>query len=316
MKTDRSGAKKEAAVKRIGFIGGGNMAEALIRGLLARRLFQPQQVVVSDIDPKKRRSVARRYGVATVSENLSVASLCDVVVLAVKPQHIDAVLSELERQLKCAERATEKPRTKAKRAADVGAIGRSSRLRMQAATLFISIAAGIRLAKIEAALGPGARVVRVMPNAPAMVGRGMTAVVRGSHASRADEAFAVRLFQAVGEAVVLRDESLLDAVTALSGSGPAYVYLFVKALTDAAVGEGLPRELAYRMALATVGGAQETMARTGLAPEELIRIVASPGGTTEAALGRFAAAGFSDIVTSGVAAAARRSRVLSGERKE
>jgi pyrroline-5-carboxylate reductase len=134
--------------------------------------------------------------------------------------------------------------------------------------------------------------------------------VRAHAASKADEAFALRIFRAVGDAVALTDESLLDAVTALSGSGPAYVYLFVKALADAGVTEGLPAELATRMALKTLRGAEENMRQSPLGAAELIRIVASPGGTTEAALRKFAEAGFSDIVADALHAAAARSREL------
>jgi pyrroline-5-carboxylate reductase len=176
--------------------------------------------------------------------------------------------------------------------------------------LFISIAAGITLGRMTTALGRGARVIRVMPNAPAMVGQGMAALVRAPGASRADEAFALRIFGAVGDAVALADESLLDAVTALSGSGPAYVYLFVKALADAGVSEGLTPELATRMALKTLRGAEENMRRSPMTAAELIRIVASPGGTTEAALRKFDDLRFSDIVAGAVHAAADRSRAL------
>ena len=174
----------------------------------------------------------------------------------------------------------------------------------------MSIAAGVTLGRLEGALGGRARVIRVMPNAPAMVGQGMAALVRGRNATRADEAFALRIFRAVGDAVALKDETLLDAVTALSGSGPAYVYLFAKALADAAVAQGLPAELALRMALKTIRGAEENMRRSPMTAAELIRIVASPGGTTEAALKQFGADGFSDIVARAIHAAAERSREL------
>jgi pyrroline-5-carboxylate reductase len=176
--------------------------------------------------------------------------------------------------------------------------------------LFISIVAGITLARLEQALGPRARVIRTMPNAPAMVGLGMTAIVRGRRATRADESFALSIFRAVGDAVALRDERQMDAVTALSGSGPAYVYLFAAALTDGAVAEGLTADLALRLTLQTIKGAEASLRQLKLAPSELIRRVASPGGTTEAALARFDAAGFSGIVMDALRAAAQRSREL------
>jgi len=153
-------------------------------------------------------------------------------------------------------------------------------------------------------------VIRVMPNAPAMVGHGMAAMVRARGVSVADETLALRIFRAVGDAVSLKDEKLLDVVTALSGSGPAYVYLFAKAMADAAVSEGIPRELAIRMALKTIRGAEHLMRESKREAAELIRAVASPGGTTEAALRRFAEHGFSDIVAAALHAASDRSREL------
>jgi pyrroline-5-carboxylate reductase len=269
-------------VKKLGFIGGGNMAEALARGLLARRVFKSSDLIASDVDPARRRKLSRGLRVHATADNREVIAEARSIVLAVKPQMMDAVLDELREAIQAADRTR----------------------------LFISIAAGVPIARIERALGPRARVIRVMPNAPAMVGHGMAALVRGGKATNADAGLALRIFKAVGDAVELDDERLLDAVTALSGSGPAYVYLFVKALTDAAVIEGLPPELALRMALQTIRGAEENMRRSPLSAGELIRIVASPGGTTEAALRRFAEAGFSDIVAGAVHAAAARSREL------
>jgi pyrroline-5-carboxylate reductase len=143
-----------------------------------------------------------------------------------------------------------------------------------------------------------------------MVGQGMAALVRSKGATAADEKFALRIFRAVGDAIALKDERLLDAVTALSGSGPAYVYLFAKSMADAAISEGIPRELAVRMALQTLRGAEQVMRASKQDTAELIRVVASPGGTTEAALRRFAENGFSDIVARAIHAAADRSREL------
>ncbi len=275
-------------MKKLGFIGGGNMAEALAHGLLAKKIYSPADLIASDVAPPRRRRLARLLKIETTADNLAVANQARAIVLAVKPQTIDAVLDEI-------------------------AVGLSSKGRSGRASgdkLFISIAAGVPIARLEAHLGGTAKVIRVMPNAPAMVGQGMAALVGGSRATRADAAFALRIFRAVGEALVLRDESLLDAVTALSGSGPAYVYLFVNAMAEAAAREGLPVKLALEMALQTVRGAEQTMRQSKLAPSELIRIVASPGGTTEAALKKFAEAGFSEVVGAAIAAAAARSREL------
>jgi pyrroline-5-carboxylate reductase len=269
-------------MKKLGFIGGGNMAEALAHGLIAHKLYKPAEIIISDVAPERRRKLARTLKVAVSADNLEVMRSAPAVVLAVKPQHIDEVLIQLGGELKGKEKTW----------------------------LFISIAAGITIERLTAGLGARARVIRVMPNAPAMVGHGMAAIARSRGASKRDEESALRIFRAVGDAVAFREEQLLDAVTALSGSGPAYVYLFVKALADAAVNEGIPRPLAMRMALKTIRGAEHMMRESNLDAATMIRAVASPGGTTEAALRRFAEAGFSDIVAAALHAAADRSREL------
>jgi pyrroline-5-carboxylate reductase len=274
-------------MKKLGFIGAGNMAEALARGLLENKVFKAAELIASDVDPVRRRKFKTSLKIEVTTDNLKVLNSSRAVLFAVKPQTIDAVLTELGR-------------------ADGGAPRKGG----LASKLFVSIAAGVTLDRLERALGGRARVIRVMPNAPAMVGQGMAALVRGRNATRADEAFALKIFRAVGDAVALKDEAMLDAVTALSGSGPAYVYLFAKSLADAAVTQGLPAELALRMALKTIRGAEENMRRSTMAAAELIRIVASPGGTTEAALKQFGADGFSDIVARAVQAATERSREL------
>ncbi len=284
-------------MKKLGFIGGGNMGEAMIHGLLVNRVFKASDLIASDPEPARRRRLARLFRIATTAANREVLASASALLIAVKPQVIDPMMEELR------EATAGAARPDAKRG------GKSART-AAASRLFISIAAGVTIARLEQGLGPRARVIRVMPNAPAMVGRGMTAMVRGRLATRADETFAMRLFGAVGEAVALRDEAMLDAVTALSGSGPAYVYLFAKALADAATADGLPPELSFQMTLQTIRGAEESMRRLKLEPAELIRRVASPGGTTEAALRRFDAEGFSDIVAHAVHAAAERSREL------
>jgi pyrroline-5-carboxylate reductase len=292
-------------MKKLGFIGGGNMAEALARGLIARKIFKPGDLVVSDVDPVRRRKLARSLKVATTADNLVVLRESSALLIAVKPQNIDDVLGEMAAAMRPSGTPGNSGRNSSR-----AAVKPAPRPLKPADRLFISIAAGITIERMVTALGAGARVIRVMPNAPAMVGQGMAALVRASGASRTDEAFALRIFGAVGDAVALADEPLLDAVTALSGSGPAYVYLFVKALADAGVSEGLSPELAVRMALQTLRGAEENMRRSPLSAADLIRIVASPGGTTEAALSKFAETRFSAIVAAAVHAAAERSRAL------
>lgn len=285
-------------MKKLGFIGGGNMAEAQMRGLIEKKLFAPADLIASDVVPARRQQLKRRLKVDSTASNLEVLGAARAVLLAVKPQNIDEVLGELASAMGSDRHSVN------------GASGKTPRPVKLKDRLFISIAAGIPITRLSAGLGAGARVIRVMPNAPAMVGQGMAALVRARAASKADETLALRIFRAVGDAVALSDERLLDAVTALSGSGPAYVYLFVKAMADAAVTEGLPAELAMQMALKTLRGAEENMRQSPLGAAELIRIVASPGGTTEAALRKFAEAGFSDIVAAALHAAAARSREL------
>jgi pyrroline-5-carboxylate reductase len=294
-------------MKKLGFIGGGNMAEALIRGLLARRVFRPVDLIASDIDGKRRSKLKRVYSIDATNDNADVVRQAAALLIAVKPQNIDEILQVLKSA------TGNSPERGAARDGRANARGTGTRLAKPVALkdrLFISIAAGIPIARIAAGLGGNARVIRVMPNAPAMVGEGMAAIVRAPGASRADEAFALKIFGAVGDAVALKDENLLDAVTALSGSGPAYVYLFVKAMADAGVAEGLAPDLAVRMTLKTLRGAELNMRQSKLNAAELIRVVASPGGTTEAALRKFAESGFADIVVAALHAAAERSREL------
>ena len=271
-------------MKKLGFIGAGNMGQALAKGLVDGKVFKTAELIASDVDAARRRKFGRATKIAAVRDNLEVVREAPAIVLAVKPQTIDEVLSEIGNQL--------------------------VREGSGARKLFISIAAGVPIARIQSHLGAKCRIIRVMPNAPAMVGEGMAALVRGAAATGADEAFALRLFRAVGRAVALGDESLLDAVTALSGSGPAYVYLFVKAMADAGVEQGLPAKLAHEMALQTLCGAAAQMRQSKMAVEELITVVASPGGTTEAALRSFAALGFPGVVAAAIKAAADRSREL------
>lgn len=260
------------------FIGGGNMAEALVRGLVAAGT-AAGGIVVSEPDASRRRRMARRHHVRVSSSNTDAAATASVVVLAVKPQIMDAVLEELAGHL-------------------------------PANCLVVSIAAGVTTRRIEKGLGGKARVVRVMPNTPSLVGRGASALVGGAHATRRDVARARRLLETVGLARVVEKESTLDAVTGLSGSGPAYVYLFVEALIAGGVRAGLDRELATELAFQTIAGAAEMLQTTGSSPAELRRAVSSPGGTTLAGLGRLAEGDFEKTVAEAVRTATKRSREL------
>jgi pyrroline-5-carboxylate reductase len=297
-------------MKKLGFIGGGNMAEALIRGLLAKHVFAASDLMASDIDRRRRQRLKRIFNIDVTNSNDEVVREARALLIAVKPQNIDEALAEFKTGAELS--GSQRPTARTVRPGRDGVRPQkqaSARLAVQD-RLFISIAAGITIARLAGALGARARIIRVMPNAPAMVGEGMAAIVRGAAATRADEIFARKIFSAVGDAVSLKDETMLDAVTALSGSGPAYVYLLAKAMADAGAAEGLPADLALRMALKTIRGAESNMRQSKLDAGELIRVVASPGGTTEAALHKFVESGFSDIVAGALHAAAERSREL------
>jgi pyrroline-5-carboxylate reductase len=267
--------------KRIGFVGGGAMAEALIGGLVQAHL-PPEHVAASDPDEARRRHLAARFGVATHAENAAVVAAGDVVVLAVKPGLAPAVLRGVA-------------------AADPGGAARP---------LWISIAAGVSLAKLGAALPAGARIVRAMPNTPALVGAGATALCSNDAAAPADRATARALFETAGVVWDAPSEGLLDAVTGLSGSGPAYVFVFLEALSDAGVRVGLPRDAASLLAIQTVLGAAKLAQETGRHPAALKDQVTSPGGTTIAGLERLEAGGLRAAVYEAVAAATRRSKEL------
>jgi pyrroline-5-carboxylate reductase len=266
-------------MKKIGFVGAGTMAGALAKGLLATKRFRARDLWASDAERKQLTRFARVYGVARARDNGTLVAESEIVVLAVKPQIMQDVLAEI----------------------------RPHATRRQ---LFVSIAAGMPTSRLEAGLGGRVRVVRAMPNTPALVGTGMTVVVRGAHATAADERRAAELFGGVGEVVRVKDEALMDVVTGLSGSGPAYVYRFAEGLIAGAVAEGLDEAVARRLAYQTLRGAAVMLQETGRSPEELRVMVSSPGGTTLAGLAVLDARGFVDAVAGAVGAATRRSREL------
>lgn len=268
-------SRTPAKTVRVGFIGGGNMAEALVRGLLAAG-YGTEELLVSEPLAERRRLLARRYRVGVTDDNDAVVRSARTIVLAVKPQILGELLNSL------------------------GAVATKKEL-------FVSIAAGVLLARLQAGLGAGVRVVRVMPNTPSLVGKG-AAVLCGGSAARASDLCTVRkLFAAVGDAHVIGDEKLMHAVTALSGSGPAYVYRFAEALLEAGIKAGLDKELAAALTFQTIAGAAEMMLTTGRSPEELRCAVSSPGGTTLAGLARLEKGGLVGAVAAAVLAAAKRS---------
>jgi len=267
-------------MKKIGFVGAGNMAGALIRGLLRAEQYDPEDLWASDPVDVQLRRLKRVHRIEVTRDNRALVRQSQTIILAVKPQNMAAVLDEIRSEVN--------PRK-----------------------LFISIAAGFPLRRLEAGLGGQARVVRVMPNTPALVGRAISVAVAGTKATPQDLKHALKLFKAVGEAVSITGEDLLDAVTALSGSGPAFVYLFAECLIEGGVRGGLPQNLAAQLAHATIGGAAAMLSDSGLTSRELRDMVVSPGGTTQAGLSTLESHHFRDAVIAAVEAATRRARELA-----
>lgn len=263
---------------RIGFVGAGNMATALLRGLLRAGGVAPAQVQVSDVDRAKAEGLAKEHGVVVSAGTRELARWASALILAVKPQSMPAALAE------CA-------------------------ASMSADTLILSVAAGVRCDTIAAALPSGARVIRAMPNTPALVGAGATALCAGPAASAADRDFARQLFDAVGRTVMV-DESHMDAVTGLSGSGPAYVMVVIEALADGGVRAGLSRENALLLATQTVLGSAQLLLASGDHPAAWKDRVMSPGGTTSAGLEAIEAGRLRHTLGRAVQAATRRARDL------
>jgi pyrroline-5-carboxylate reductase len=263
--------------KTIGFLGAGNMAEALIRGLL-RGHAEAERIFASGPRPERMTELAQRYGIQTTVDNLSLVDRADILVLAVKPQIMRKVLDQI-----------------------------ADRVRPDA--LVVSIAAGIPVAAIETRLRPGTRVIRTMPNTPALVDAGATAISAGGHATADDLAAAKRIFDAVGVTVIL-DESQLDAVTGLSGSGPAYIFLILEALSDAGVKVGLSRRTSTLLAAQTVLGSAKLLLETNEHPGRLKDMVTSPGGTAITGLHTLEHGGVRTTLMDAVEAATKRSHEL------
>jgi pyrroline-5-carboxylate reductase len=253
------------------------MAEALIGGMLAVKLCLPDHIRVSDPIAERLDVLKKKYGVQTGNSNREIAAWGDIVVLAVKPQVLDGVLKEVGAEL--------------------------------AKALVVSIVAGVPISRIADACGRGARVIRAMPNTPALVQQGMTALAIGDGVQEKDVASVRGIFESVGK-VVLVEERLMDAVTGLSGSGPAYVFLAIEALADGGVKMGVPRAIAEVLAAQTVLGAAQMVLETGQHPARLKDQVASPGGTTIAGLHRLEQGGLRATLIEAVEAATRRSQEL------
>jgi len=265
--------------RKVGFIGAGVMAQALLDGMLRAGAAEASRLYAADPSPARRSLFAERIGDHALADNLELVRACDVVVLSVKPDVVLLVADQI-----------------------AGAVS--------AEKLVISIAAGVSLAMLEERLGTG-RVMRVMPNTTALVGAGASAYCPGPDATDDDAALAETMLDAVGVCVRV-EEKLMDAVTGLSGSGPAYVYVAIEALSDGGVRMGLPRSIATRLAAQTVMGAAKMVLETGRHPGELKDQVTTPGGTTIEGLHMLEKAGVRRAFMDAVEAATERSRRLAG----
>jgi pyrroline-5-carboxylate reductase len=270
--------------KNIGFVGAGNMAGALIKGLLHSGTVDPAQIQASDVREERLAELASAHGIATTKDNAELAAWADIVVLAVKPQVIDKVMVPIAKAVR--------PHA-----------------------LVVSIAAGVPIESLESRLPSGTRVVRTMPNTAAIALAGATAIAPGTHASNEDLELARQLFEATGRVVML-DESLLDAVTGLSGSGPAYIMLIIEALADGGVKVGLHRETALLLAAQTVYGSAKLLLETGEHPGRIKDTVTSPGGTAIAGLHTLEAGGLRTTLINAVESATRRSIELGEKMAE
>jgi pyrroline-5-carboxylate reductase len=271
--------KFEQIIPTLGFIGAGNMASAIIGAVAAKGLIENDAIFACDIRPEKAERLASEYGIQAVDSLKNLVIRSRAVVLAVKPQDMEEVLSSVGDDF-------------------------------TPNHLVISIAAGVRTGRIEAALPDQTRLVRVMPNTPALIAQGAAAVAPGSFATEDDLHAVVKLFEAVGLAVVVKEDDL-DAVTALSGSGPGYIFRMMEIFQKAGEEMGLPADLARQLTLQTFLGAAALAGSSPSSPSTLRRQVTSPGGTTEAALNHFEEMGLEQVLIKGIKKAKARSIELA-----
>ncbi|MEK6764651.1 MAG: pyrroline-5-carboxylate reductase [Planctomycetota bacterium] len=264
--------------EKIGFIGGGKMGEALIKGVLRAKLSSADKIIVSDVDKKRCQILEEDTGIKTTQENKKVTSSSDVMILAVKPNVMGSILEELKSDI------TPKH-------------------------LVVSIAAGIPLDFIESFLNEGCRAVRVMPNTPCLVGETAAGYALGKNATRHDGELVGQILNAVGKSFLL-EEKYLDAVTGLSGSGPAFIYMVIDALADGGVKMGLPREVSTKLAAQTAFGAAKMVLESGMHIGELKDFVTSPGGTTIEGLHALEKGGLRNALINAVEVATKKSKRL------
>ncbi len=265
--------------KKIGFIGSGNMGEALVSGLVLSKAAKPEDIICSDIDPELLDDIKEKYGVCVTTDNIEVARTSDIIVYATKPQILGSVL---------------------KQTADA----------LDMSKLIISIAAGVPLAAIAAGLGKELRLIRAMPNICAFVKESATAIAAGEFVLENDVAMARAIFDSVGKTVFIQENTLMDAFTGLSGSGPAYIFTIVDAMADAGVKMGLSRKNALFLSTQTVLGAAKLLQESGEHPGQLKDRVASPGGTAIAGIHTLEQGGLRTTLINAVESATKRSKEL------
>ncbi len=266
---------------KIALIGGGNMGEAMLSAIIDKKLSQPQDISISDISDARRQYLKQKYNVVVMSDNRLAIDRNEVMVLAIKPQNLAAVTAELGGQLKPTQ-------------------------------LVLSIIAGATIQTLASGLAHK-RVIRAMPNTPAQIGEGMTVWTATAEVTRQQKGWASSILGAMGKEIYVADEKYIDMATAVSGSGPAYFFLFVEALVEAAVHIGLPRDVAQELVLETMLGSGHLIQKSGKEPSELRRMVTSPGGTTAEALLEFEKGEFAGLVRQAVRAAYHKARELGSK---
>jgi len=274
IETQRSRKKKKL---RIAFIGGGAMGEAMVKCLLAKKVTVPQDMIVSDISPVRRGLLSGEYGVSTSADSRKAVANADLIILAVKPQNLPQVMEEIKG--------------------------------LALKQLVLSIVAGATLSSLRQGLNHS-YVIRAMPNMPAQIGEGMTIWTATTETGHKQKKLAQTVLSSLGKEIYVVDEKYLGMATALSGSGPAYVFLFIEALIDAGVHIGLPRDMAQGLVIQTILGSTRTVEKTGKHPADLRNMVTSPGGTTTEALLKLERGRFRSLILNAVAAAYKKAKRL------
>jgi len=265
---------------KVGFIGAGNMGGAIIKGLIAKKP-DAYNIYAYDINKKLTDELSREYSISVPESAGELVKECEVVIAAVKPQYMEGVVRE------CSEV-------------------------MDSSTIFVTIAAGLPISFYAKILGENRKIVRTMPNTPALVGEGMTVVSFGGNVTEQDRKTVKEIFSCIGM-VEEMDESLMSGVVALTGSSPAYIYMLIEAMADAAVQSGIPRNLSYRMAAQAVMGSARMVLETGIHPAELKDMVCSPAGTTIEAVAALERKGFRDAIITAMSECTRRAREIGRE---